>query len=112
MSDPRNKKLADVLVNYSTKVKPGEWVMVYYHPLAEPLAAEVFRAVLEAGGYPTGAVDSDQLLEVLQRYGSDEQLLWISPLEDLAYKEADVGIVLMGADNTRYHEQSGSQKTR
>ena len=102
MSDPRIKKLAEVLVHYSTKVKPGDWVMVYYHPLAEPLAAEVFRAVLQAGGHPTGAVDSDLLLEVLQRYGSDEQLLWVSPLEDLAYKKADVGIVLMGSDNTRY----------
>ena len=50
MADPRINKLADVLVNYSTKVKPGEWVMVYYHPLAETLAAEVYRAVLQAGG--------------------------------------------------------------
>jgi aminopeptidase len=76
--------------------------MIYYHPLAESLAAEVYRAVLQAGGHPTSLVDSDQLIEVLHRYGSDDQLLWISPLEDLAYKKADVGIVLMGSDNTRY----------
>jgi len=110
MSDPRIKKLADVLVNYSTKVKQGEWVMIYYHPQAEPLAAEVFRAVLQAGGHPTGAVDSDLLLEVLQRYGSDEQLLWVSPIEELAYKKSDVGIVLMGSDNTRYMSSLDPQK--
>jgi aminopeptidase len=110
MTDPRIKKLADVLVSYSTKVKPGEWVMVYYHPLAEPLAAEVFRAVLQAGGHPSAMVDSDLLLEVLHRYGSDDQLLWISPLEDLAYKKADVGIVLLGSDNTRYMSSLDPQK--
>lgn len=102
MSDPRLSKLADVLVQYSTKVKPGEWVMIYYHPLAEPLAVEVYRSVLQAGGHPTSAVDSDALLEVLHRYGSDQQLIWQSPLEELAYKKSDVGIVLMGSDNTRY----------
>ncbi len=110
MSDPRIKKLADVLVNYSTKVKPGEWVMVYYHPLAEPLAGEVFRAVLQAGGHPTGAVDSDLLLEVLHRYGSDEQLLWVSPIEELAYRKSDVGIVLIGSNNTHYMSSIDLQK--
>ena len=41
MTDPPITRLADVLVQYTTKIKPGEWVMVYYHPLAETLAAEV-----------------------------------------------------------------------
>lgn len=102
MTDPRITRLADVLVQYSTKIKPGEWVIVYYHPLAEYLAAEVYRAVLQAGGFPTSMVDSDLLSETLHRYASDEQLLWRSPLEELAYKKADVAIVLMGSDNTRY----------
>lgn len=102
MKDPRFAKLADVLVNYSTRVQPGEWVMIYYHPLAEGLAAEVYRAALQAGGHPTSLVDSELLLEALHRYGSDEQMVWTSPLEELAYKKSDVAIVLMGSDNTRY----------
>ena len=102
MSDPRLKKLADVLVRYSTRVQPGEWVMVYYHPRAETLAAEVCRAVLQAGGNPHGQTDSDSLTEALHRHGSDQQLSWISPLDKLAYEKADVGIVLLGSDNTRY----------
>ena len=110
MKDPRIVRLADVLVNHSTKVQPGEWVMVYYHPLAEQLAAEVYRAIFQAGGYPASLVDSDTLLETLHRYGSDEQLLWISPLEELAYKEADVGIVLMGSNNTRYLSSADPEK--
>jgi len=110
MLDPRLIKLADVLVQYSVKVKPEEWVMVYYHPLAEPLAAEVYRAILQAGGFPTSMVDSDLLSETLHRHASDEQLLWRSPLEELAYKKSDVGIVLMGSDNTRYMSSLDPQK--
>ena len=62
LSDPRITKLADVLVRYSTKIKPEEWVMVYYHLLAETLAAEVYRAILQAGAHLTAMVDSDLLL--------------------------------------------------
>jgi aminopeptidase len=95
-------KLADVLVQYSVKVKPEEWVMIYYHPLAEELAGEVYRAVLQAGGFPSASVDSDKLAEAKYRFSSDKQLDWISPLDDLAYRKADVGIVLTGSENTRY----------
>jgi aminopeptidase len=102
MPDPRISKLADVLVHYSTAVQPGEWVMVYYHPLAEPLAAEVFRAVLQAGGNPTAKADSDTLIETFYRYSSDDQLTWVTPLGRLAYHEADVAIAITGSTNTRF----------
>jgi aminopeptidase len=102
MTDPRLSKLADVLVEYSTAVKPGDWVQVYYHPLAEMLAGEVYRAVLQTGGHPTSLVDSELLNEIVHRYGTDQQLTWLSPLEKMAYEKADIGIVLMASENTRY----------
>jgi len=102
MSDPRVKKLGDVLVNYSVAVKPDDWVVVYYHPLAESLASEVFRAVLQAGGHPSALVDSEMLLETFYRYSSEKQLAWVSPFDRMAYSEADVHIVLLGSENTRY----------
>jgi len=102
MLDPRLIKLADVLVQYSVKVKPDEWVIIYYHPLAEEFACEVYRAVLQAGGYPYSLVDSDKLSETKYRYASDKQLDWVSPVEDLVYKKADVAIVLTASENTRF----------
>lgn len=102
MPDPRIKKLADVLVNYSVSVKPGDWVVVYYHPLAEVLTAEVYRAVLQAGGHPSSHVDSNLLTETFYRYATDEQISHISPVEKLVYDEVDVAIVLLGSDNTRH----------
>ena len=61
MSDPRIKKLADLLVNYSVNVQPNEWVGIFGHMIAEPLVSEVLRAVLEAGGLPTVILDSDNI---------------------------------------------------
>ncbi len=101
MSDPRIKKLADLLVNYSVKVQPGQWVLITSHIIAEPLANEVLRAVLEAGGLPQILMSSDDLVETDLRYSSDEQLTWISPVVKTIYEEVDVMIALRGAENTR-----------
>jgi len=102
MSDPRIKKLADLLVNYSVKVQPGQWVLINSHIIAEPLTSEVLRAVLEAGGLPQIILTSDDLVETGFRYSSDEQLSWISPIVKTLYKEVDVLIALRAFGNTKY----------
>ena len=57
MSDPRIENLAKILVNYSVKVKPGDWVVVNANTVAHPLTVEVVRALLRSGGYPTILTD-------------------------------------------------------
>lgn len=101
MPDSRIKKLAELLVNYSVNVQPGEWVFIKSHMVAEPLTTQVLRAVLEAGGLPTVIMDSDVLKETSLRYANEEQIAWISPIENTIYNEADVLIVLRAFDNTR-----------
>ncbi len=110
MPDPRLTKLADLLVQYSVKVKPEDFVAIYYHPLAEELAAEVYRAVLQAGGLPHAGVDSDRIAEAKYRFASDKQLDWISPVDQLLYNDADVGIVLTASENTRFLTNVDPQK--
>ncbi len=46
MSDPRVENLAKILVNYSTEVKPGDWVLVMGNSIAAPLINAVQRYVL------------------------------------------------------------------
>jgi len=102
MSDPRIKKLADLLVNYSVKVQPGQWVLINSHVIAEPLTNEVLRAVLEAGGLPQIILSSDDLVETSFRYSNNEQLSWISPIVKTLYEEVDVLIALRAFENTKY----------
>lgn len=101
MTDLRVEKLADVLVNYSVKVKPGDWVFVNSNPIAQPLVSAVARRVLEAGGNPTPISVPEDMREMLLRTGSDEQLEWISPIERLAMEQADVMINIQASSNTR-----------
>ena len=101
MTDPRIKKLADLLVNYSVKVQPDEWVLINGNMVAEPLIAEVLRAVLEAGGRPQIVMSSDAIAEYSLKYANDEQIKWIAPTIKMLYEEADVLIALQAYSNTR-----------
>jgi aminopeptidase len=95
------KKLADVLVNYSVAVQPGDWVNIISNTAALPLLKEVYRLVLKAGGNPTTIIEQDDLGEIFYKEANDDQLAWVSPLTTMAYEEADVLIRLRGAENTR-----------
>jgi aminopeptidase len=101
MSDPNVEKLAKILVNYSTEVKPGDWVLVRGHVAAMPLIEETVRQVVRAGGNPTIQIDSDELSEIVLREANEEQLGWVSPLDAVMAEQADVRIGIHAATNTR-----------
>ncbi|HKJ27463.1 MAG TPA: aminopeptidase [Anaerolineales bacterium] len=101
MTDPRLKKLADLLVNYSTKVQPGDWVFIRSSVVALPLMNEVYRSVLRAGGNVSTNIYSDILRETFFKEANKEQLQWIAPTYSMEYEKADVLIHLRGAENSR-----------
>jgi aminopeptidase len=101
VSEPRLHKLADILVNYSTQVRLGEWVHIDAGRVAVPLVKEVVACVLEAGGHPTVSLNSDHLQEIFLAHASEEQLQWVSPMEMLAIKNANVSIFITAPENTR-----------
>lgn len=100
MIDPRWQRLAQILVGYSTAVRPGERVLIVVieeHTL--PLAQAVHREVVRAGGYPHIEFQSASLERDLLRYGSDEQVGWVPELQTIGMDWADVYIALRGAAN-------------
>ena len=101
MTDKRMKKLADVLVNYSVKVKPGDWVYINSSIVAMPLLKEVYKQVLLAGGNPTTNIYQDDINELFYKNAGDAQLEFVPPNLKLVYETADVLIHLRGAENTR-----------
>lgn len=101
MIDKRIKNLANILVNYSIQVKPGDWVVIFSAMGAYPLSKAVFQQVIQAGGQANILFDSDELTELILRESSNEQLKWISPLDDLIYSNADAFIVMRAPENTR-----------
>ncbi len=101
MPDPRLVKLACLLVNYSVKIKTGDWVLVRGDVIAEPLVVEVVRQVVKAGGNPTIQLSSDGLSEAFMEEASEEQLNWVSPVNKVLYDEADVLMGIRASSNTR-----------
>lgn len=101
MSDPRLEKLAGVLVNYSTGVRPGDLVRLAGPPVGRPLLGALYRAVLEAGGHPHVVVNLDECAEMKLERGNDQQLSFEDPIDLFMVERIDVSIGLWGQDNTK-----------
>lgn len=83
-------RLADVLINYSTRVQPGEIVVLRALDDGEPLLKELFRATLAAGGNPVTQTEYDWSYYLLYKYGNDAQLDFINPEKEWVVERADV----------------------
>jgi aminopeptidase len=94
-------KLAEVLVRYSTEVRPGDLVSLIGPPLAEPLIVALYREVLRAGGHPVVLMSPEACAELLYRHGSAEQLAFLNPLERREVEAVDVAIHVAATANTR-----------
>jgi aminopeptidase len=99
--DPRHKKLAQVLVGYSTEVRPGDSVRIEAVGSGSPLVREVYAAALRAGGHPEANLVLDETEEALLREGSDAQLEWIRPDLEWTVDEGDVWMMIDAPVNTK-----------
>jgi aminopeptidase len=99
--DPRHKKLAQVLVGYSTEVRPGDNVRIEAVGSGSPLVREVYAAALRAGGHPEANLVLDETEEALLREGSDAQLEWIRPDLEWTVDEGDVWMMIDAPVNTK-----------
>ncbi len=72
--DPRLERLADVLVNYSTNVQPGENVLIEAFGIDHALVKAVVREVHKAGGRPYVNLRDHQVTRELLMSASEEQI--------------------------------------
>lgn len=112
MTDVRLTRLANLLVNYSTGVKKGDWVGILGDVSAMPALREVYTAVLKAGGNPSLLIDDEYTKRQFLREASDEQMAWLDPMQTLYYEKADVYIRIGGVGNTRSMSGIPSTKIR
>lgn len=101
MTDPRIEKLADLLVNYSVAVRPGDKVVITGGTIAEPLLKAIYTRVLLAGGYPTMMAGLPGLDEILFRNASDDQLQHVPGWQKEIISSYDVRISIGAEHNTK-----------
>jgi aminopeptidase len=106
MSDPRVSGLADLLVRYSLRLQPGKTVRIDSSEDGVPLAREVYRAALEVGAHPYTQTRLEGLAELLVSTGSEEQLVFVSELQEHEADAVDAIVTIWGDSNTRSFSQA------
>jgi aminopeptidase len=101
MFDSRLDKLAELIVNYSVAIKPGDKVLLQGSSIAEPLLKRLYVRILQAGGLPFNMITLPGMDELVYRYASDHQLQFVPEALKLMIETYDVRIGLLAADNTR-----------
>jgi aminopeptidase len=105
--DNRIQKIAQVLIAYSTAVKPGERVLIRStSPAGEPLCQALYAEALRAGGLPFVYLHMSQENPIaLGVTANSEQLSAVNPMLKLMYEEAEVVFRIEAEENTRDRSQ-------
>jgi aminopeptidase len=101
MRDPRIARVADILVNYSTSLQPGEQVLIHGAPVAEPMLLEIYRSAVRAGAHPLLLIQPTEANEILFRDGNDAQVQFLSPFVETLFDRIDCRIALWAEENTK-----------
>ena len=100
MPDLRLEKYADLLVNYSLDVKPGDLMRIRGSSVGEPLAVAVFQAAVKIGAHPYFAMTPEEALEIQLRDAPETALDYISPIDQFAIENLDVDFSIFGDYNS------------
>ncbi|MFX0078784.1 MAG: aminopeptidase [Candidatus Hermodarchaeota archaeon] len=101
MVDPRIVEHARILVDYSTKVKAGDMVILFADIDAHDIAVEIVKKVAEKGASTLTLMGSSELSRGYMDAASDEALDLFPKPQMEAIKASDVLISLSSPLNTR-----------
>jgi len=100
--DPRVTKQAEILVNYSLKVKRGENVVVYADFAAKALVLEIYILLIKAGANEIKLhFTSYEFEEIYYKNATDKQLKHYPKLDDYETRNVDCYIRIGSSINTR-----------
>ncbi|MDT8718745.1 aminopeptidase [Clostridium sp. 19966] len=110
MKDTRLNKLAKVLVNYSTKVKPGDFVFISGDIAIEPWVVEVAKEAVRAGAHVETSMSSQNVTEAILKNATDEQLMQEGTINKVVMEKADVWLSAWGGTNTKSFSNISGEK--
>ncbi len=101
MSDPRVQNLAQILVNHSARIQPGDRVAIEATTAAEPLIRALYIEILKQGGHPHILLTIPEQTKELFTYANEKQLSFVDELRHHAYKNFESRIRVHSLTNTR-----------
>ncbi len=101
MTDARVEKLAQILVDHSAEIQPGDRVAIEATTAAQPLVRALYSTILERGGYPYLLLELPDQDELLFNHAKDEQLDVVPIFRKLAYEQFESRIRIASSTNPR-----------
>ena len=99
MTDPRYTKLANLLINYSTRVRKGDHVLLDITDVPDEMSVELLRAVRAAGGTPLIDVRHSRVSREILRGTDAKHAALVREIELARMKKMQVYIAIRGSDN-------------
>ena len=101
MHDQRIDRLAEVLVQYSLGVQPGQLVRLRAPAGAAPLVRALYRETVKAGAHPLLRLTMDGLDEIFYLHASDAQLGYVPQVTKDEVETIDLDMYVIADENTR-----------
>jgi len=99
MFDPRYEKLADLLVNHSTKIQPGENALIEAFDIPPEMVIALIRKIRQAGGRPLVTLKQNSVQRELMRDTDAETMQQIADVESYRMKKVHAYFGLRGSYN-------------
>jgi len=99
MRDPRNARLAELIVRHSTQLQSGEAIFIESFDLADGLVLDLIDATHAVGGIPVVSLRSNAVNRALWSRASQKQLEMVSALELFQMQQVQAYVGLRAAQN-------------
>jgi len=99
MNDPRYQKLADLLINYSCELQPGERILLDLIDVPDEMGVALIRATRAAGAIPVVEARHSRLNRELQRGTDAEHAQTVRDIELARMKKMAAYIAFRGGQN-------------
>ena len=99
MTDPRYTKLAELLVNYSTRLKKGEKALIDAIDIPDEFSVELLRAIRRAGAIPLIEVRHGRITREILRETTPDHAALVREVEMFRMKKVQAYIALRGSAN-------------
>ncbi|MGH7975777.1 MAG: aminopeptidase, partial [Limisphaerales bacterium] len=110
MTDPRYKKLAKLLVNYSTEIKKGDRALLDMIDVPDEFSVELVRAVREAGGLPFVEVRHTRVSRELLLGTNENHAAQVRDIEMFRMKKMQAYIAIRGSANASENADVPSER--
>ena len=101
MHDPRYDELSKVIVNHSTKIQPGEFVLIEATDIPQEMVIALIRAVRKAGGIPIVELKTNRIQREIILNGDETGIKLIGEYETSRMKQVQAYIGIRAVHNIK-----------